>query len=151
MRTERVLWWLATSCAVVLLVAPSTPRTTWLPSSRSSGGGQITEGVGWHAIAALFGAVAFVALVVSLRARQSGPAAVLGAAVATIGFVVTAVGMGRHWIDLMNGVTSVDPGAGWVLHPAPVVLPFALIAAAGAGFAAALTIWPRWRQVCRST
>jgi hypothetical protein len=59
--------------------------------------------------------------------------------------------MGRHWIDLMNGVTSVDPGEGWVLHPAPVVLPFALIAAAGAGFAAALTIWRRWRQVCRST
>jgi hypothetical protein len=122
-----------------------------VPSSRRSGAGQITEGVGRHAIAALFGAVAFVALVVSLRARQSGPAAVVGAAVGTIAFVVIAVGMRCHWIELMNGVTSVDPGAGWVLHPAPVVLPFALIAAAGAGFAAALTIWPRWRQVSRST
>lgn len=53
---------------------------------------------------------------------------------ATIAFVVIAVGMGSHWIDLMNDVTSVDPGAGWVLYPAPVVLPFALLAATGAGF-----------------
>jgi hypothetical protein len=76
---------------------------------------------------------------------------VVGAAVGTIALVVIAVGMRRPWIDLMNGVTSVDLGARWVLHPAPVVLPFALIAAAGAGVAAALTIWPGWRQVSRST
>ena len=63
---------------------------------------------------------------------------------ATIAFVVTAVGMGRHWIDLMNGVTSVYPGAGWVLHPAPLMPGFAIVAAAGAGIAFVLTIhWLR--------
>jgi len=147
MRTKNVLWWLATSCAVLLLYAPFTPRTMWLPTGRSSGGGEITEGVGWHAITALLGAAALIALVLSLRARQRGSAAVVGAAVATIAFVVTAVGMWRHWIDLMNGVTSVDPGAGWVLHPAPVVLPFALFAAAGVGFAVLLAMQRGWWRV----
>ncbi len=149
-RTEKLLWWLATCCAVLLLFAPFTPRTRWLPARRYVSGGQITEGVGWHAIAALLGIAALVALVVSLRARQRGPAAVVGPAVATIAFVVIAVGMGRHWMDLNNGVTSVDPGAGWVLHPAPVVLPFALIAAAAAGFAVALAMRRWWRRVSGS-
>ena len=144
---DKVLCWLVTGCAFLLLFAPFTPRTIWLPTGRSSGGGQITEGVGWHAIAALLGAAALVALVVSRRARQRGPARWVGVAAATIGFVVIAVGMWRHWIDLMNGVTSVDPGAGWVLHPAPVVLPFALIAGAGAGFSVILTIRLEWRRV----
>src|SRR5215218_5976374 len=103
MRTEKVLWWLATSCAVLLLYAPFTPRTIWLPTGRDSdGGGQITEGVGWHAIAVLFGIAALVALVVSFWAPQRSPTRWVGAAVATAAFVVIAVGMGRHWIDLMN-------------------------------------------------
>ena len=144
MRTEKVLWWLATGCAALLLFAPFTQRTTWLPTRRNVGGGQITEGVGWQAIAALLGIAALVALIVSLRARQRGPIAAGGAAVATIAFVVTAVGMGRHWIDLMNGVTSVYPGQGWALHPAPLVPGFALVAAAGTVIAFALTIhWLR--------
>jgi hypothetical protein len=142
MRTEKVLWWLATGCAVVLLLAPFTPRTTWLPANAD--GRQITEGVGWQAIAALLGIVALVALIVSLRARQRVLAAAAGAAVATTAFVITAVGMGRHWIDLMNGVTSVYPGQGWILYPAPLVPGFAIVAAAGTVIAFALTIhWLR--------
>ena len=146
MRTERILCWLATGCAVVLLFAPFTPRTTWLPTRPDAGGGQVTEGVGWQAIAALLGIAALVDLIVSLRARERGPAAAGGAAVATIAFVVTAGGMGRHWIDLMNGVTSVhpQPGEAWALHPAPLVPGFAIVAVAGAGIAFALTIqWLR--------
>lgn len=144
MRTEKVLWWLATGCAVVLLFAPFTPRTRWLPARGNTSAGQITEGVGWQAIAALLGIAALVALTAALRARQRGPAAVGGAAVATIAFVVTAVGMGRHWIDLTNGITSVYPGQGWALHPAPLVPGFALVAAAGTVIAVALTIhWLR--------
>jgi hypothetical protein len=148
--TDKIHWWLSTACAFLLLFAPFTPRTIWLPTGRSSGGGQITEGVGWHAIAALFGVAALVVLVLSLRDRQRGPSQWVGVAVATIAFIVVAIGMWRHWTDLMNGVTSVDPGAAWVLHPAPVVLPFALVAAVGAGFAGALTIRLRWREVSGS-
>lgn len=74
MRTERVLWWLASRCGVLLLFTPFTPRTIWLPTGRSSGTGQITEGVSWHAITAMLGSAALVALVASLRARQRGPA-----------------------------------------------------------------------------
>lgn len=144
---DKVLWWLAAGCAFLLLSAPFTPRTMWLPARGNTSAGRITEGVGWHAIAVLLGIAALVALVVSLRARERGPAAMVGPAVATIAFVVTAVGMGRHWIDLNNGVTSVDPGAGWVLRPAPVVLPFALIAVAGAGLSVVLTIGRAGRRV----
>jgi hypothetical protein len=127
MRTEKLLWWLAASCAVLLLFAPFTPRTIWLPTGRSPGGGQITEGVGWQAISALFEGVALVALVLSFRARQRGPARRVGAAVATIAFVIIAVGMWRHWIDLI-----------------------ALIAGVGAGFAVVLTMRRGWRPVSGS-
>jgi hypothetical protein len=85
----------------------------------------------------------------SSASGHAGPAEWGGAAVATAAFFV-AVSMYCHWIDLINGVTSVNPGEAWVLHPAPVVLPCALIAAAGAGFAGALAIRIGWRQVGRS-
>ncbi|MGH2617826.1 MAG: hypothetical protein ACRDJC_21565, partial [Thermomicrobiales bacterium] len=142
MRTENTLWWLAIGCAVLLLIAPFTPRTTWLPTARSAGGSQITEGVGWLAIAALLGIAALVALVLDLRARRGVPAAAAGAAAATVAFAVTAVGMGRHWLDLMNGITSVrmHPGEPWALHPAPLAPHFAVVAAVGAALALALTI-----------
>lgn len=145
-RTEKMLWWLATGCAILLLFAPLTPRTTWLPTGRNTGGlSQITEGVGWLAIAALLGGVALVGLGLGRRAHRRVSGASTAAGAATIAFLVTAVGLGRHWIDLMSGVSSVrmHPGEPWVLHPAPLVPGFAIVAAAGAGLALALTI--RWR------
>ena len=144
MRTEKVLWWLAVGCAVLLLLAPFTPRTTWLPTARSAGASRGTEGVGWLAIAALLGTLVLVALVVAIRARQRIPAATAGAGVAAVTFVVTAVGLGRHWIDLRHGVTSVrmQPGEQWALHPAPFVPHFSVVAAAGAVVALALLV--RW-------
>lgn len=45
-KTGNVLWAVAVICAVVLLFAPMTPRTIWLPAARSAGAGQVTEGVG---------------------------------------------------------------------------------------------------------
>lgn len=146
MWTERLLWWLAAICASMLLFAPLTPRTTWLPTARSAGGSQITEGVGWLAIAALLGTAALGALVLGLRARRRASAAAAGPAVATVAFVVAAVGMGRHWLDLMNGVTSVriQPGEPWALHPAPFVPHIAAVAAVGAALALTLTVqWLR--------
>jgi hypothetical protein len=151
MRTERQLWWVAVGCAMLLLLAPFTPRTTWLPSDRSAGASKVTEGVGWLAVAAMLGAVALAALVLALRPRPRVPAAAAGACVATIAFVVTAVGMGRHWIDLRHGVTSVrfQPGEPWTLHPAPFVPHFAGVAAAGAFVALALAM--RWQRPATGT
>lgn len=148
MRTARVLWRFTVVCAALLIVAPFTPRTTWQATSRGAGGSLIIEGVGWQAIAALIGVGALVVLVAGFSAGRR-ESAVAGAAIATFGFVVIAVGMTRHWIDLMNGVTSVNPGAGWgsypvpgwELHPAPFIPVFAALAAAGAVLACALTIY----------
>ncbi len=140
MRTEKVLWWLTMGCATLLVVAPFTPRTTWLPTSRT-GLSLITEGVGWQAIAALVGIAAIGVLVAGVSARRRN-SAVTGTALATFGFAVIAVGMTRHWIDLTNGVTSVSPGANWELHPAPFIPVFACLAAVGAVCAFTLTI--RW-------
>lgn len=139
MRTASVLWWLTMACAALLIIAPFTPRTTWLASSRAAGLSSITEGVGWQAIAAIVGIAAIGALVAGVSARQR-ESAVTGAALATLGFVVIAVGMTRHWIDLKNGVTSVNAGPNFDLHPAPFIPVFAGLAAAGAVCAFALTI-----------
>lgn len=151
MRTERILWWLAAGCAVLLLLAPFTPRTTWLPTARSAGASRVTEGVGWLAIAALLGATALMALILALQTRRRDPAPAAGAGVAAVAFVVTAVGMGRHWIDLKHGVTSVrmQPGEPWALHPAPFVPHFAIVAAVGAVLALALSI--RWLRPASGT
>ena len=140
MRTEKVLWWLTMGCAALLMVAPFTPRTTWLPTSRT-GLSLITEGVGWQAIAAIVGIAAAVALVAGVSARRRSTA-VAGSALAMFGFIVIAVGMARHWIDLTNGVTSVNPGSSWEFHPAPFIPVLAGLAAVGAVCALTLTI--RW-------
>lgn len=148
MRATRLLWWLAAACASLLLIAPLTPRSMWLPTGRNTGGlSRITEGVGWLAITALLGGVALVALILSFRTQRPAPVAASGAAVATVAFVVTAVGMGRHWFDLTHGTTSVliHPGEPWTLHPAPFVPHFAVVATVGALLTLALTfrrIWP---------
>jgi hypothetical protein len=138
MRAEKVLWWLTMGCAVLLVLAPLTPRTTWLPRSRT-GLSLITEGVGWQAIAALVGIAAIGALVAGVRAHRR-ESAVTGAAIATFGFGLITVGMTRHRIDLTNGVTSVNPGSNWELHPAPFIPLFAGLAATGAVCAFALTL-----------
>jgi hypothetical protein len=147
MRTARVLWRLTMTCAALLVVAPFTPRTTWQATSRGAGGSLIIEGVGWQAIAALIGVGALVVLVAGFSAQRR-ESAVAGAVIATFGFVVLAVGMTWHWIDLMNGVTSVNPAAGWGsfpvpgwdLRPAPFIPVFAALAAAGAVLACALAV-----------
>jgi hypothetical protein len=143
MRSDKVLWRLAMGCAALLVVAPFTPRTTWLPASRGAGLSLITEGVGWQAIAALVGIAALAVLVSGVRAHRRESAGT-GAAVATFGFVVIAVGMTRYWIDLTNGVTSVNAGPNFELHPAPLIPVFAGVAAAGSVCAFALTLlWLR--------
>ena len=139
MRTARVLWWLTIGCAALLVIAPFTPRTTWLAKNRAAGLSSITEGVGWQAIAALIGIAVTGVLIAGVSARQR-ESAVTAAALATFGFVVTAVGMTRHWIDLMNGVTSVSAGPNFELHPAPFIPVFAGLAAVGAVCAFTLTI-----------
>lgn len=137
MRIRTILWGLSMGCAAMLVSAPFTPRTTWVATYRGAGGATITEGVGWHGVAAVVGIVAMIALLAPLVARRR--AALVGSALATVGFVIIAVGMARHAIDLTNGVTSINPGAGWEYHPAPIVLLFARIAAVGAVCSAALT------------
>jgi hypothetical protein len=142
-RAEKVLWWMTIGCAALLVLAPFTPRTTWLPTSRGAGLSLITEGVGWQAIAAMIGIAKIGVLVAGVSARRRESAGT-GAAIATFGFVVIAVGMTRHWIDLTNGVTSVNAGPNFELHPAPFVPVFAGVAAVGAVCAFALTIlWLR--------
>lgn len=143
MRTDKILWWLTMGWAALLVVAPFTPRTTWLPRNRAAGLSLITEGVGWQAIAALVGIAVMGVLVAGVFARRRA-SAVAEAALATFGFVVVAAGMTRHWIDLTNGVTSVDPGSNFELHPAPFIPLFAGLAVGGAVCAFVLTIlWLR--------
>jgi len=130
MMVERVLWRIAVGCAALLLLAPATPRTSWvsLPESEFGPGGGMTHSAGWDWIALLLGIVAIVSLIAGRRLRTGVAGAVLSAVVAAICFAVAAAAALGHWLDLMSG--SLDE-ARWVIYPAPAVAYFAAIAAVG--------------------
>ena len=130
MMVERMLWRIALGCAALLLLAPATPRTSWvaLPRSESGPGGGMTHSAGWDWIAPVLGIVAVVSLIAGSRLRPGVAGAVLGAVVAAISFAVAAAAALGHWLDLMSG--SLDE-ARWVISPAPAVAYFAAIAFAG--------------------
>lgn len=131
MTAEKALWRVAIACAILLLFAPMTPRTSWTAlgggEMRSAGGGA-THSAGWDWIAPLAGIVAVASLFAGRGQRPRIAGAVVGAAVAAIFFgSATAAALG-HWLDLMSG--SLDM-MGWTTYPAPAVVYFAAIAVAG--------------------
>jgi len=140
MNAERALWRVAIACAVLLLFAPMTPRTSWTAlgggEMRSAGGGA-THSAGWDWIAPLAGIAAAIGLFVGRGQRPRVAGTVAGAAIASLSLGIAAA-LG-HWLDLMSG--SLDM-MGWTTSPAPAVAYFAAIAAAG--MAASLILLGCW-------
>jgi hypothetical protein len=124
MRVERVLWTGAVVCAVLLLFAPFTPRTTWTQGS----GAAVRHSAGWDWVAALLAIMAIVGLSVGMRSRPRVLMAVSGAAIAAA-FAGSAAASIGHWVSLTMGALD---RAGWSLQPAPYVGLFAVIAGIGA-------------------
>jgi hypothetical protein len=139
MKGERVLWAVACGCAVLLLLAPMTPRTSWisLPASevRAAGGGA-TDSAGWDWFAPALGIVAIVCLLVGRWHRPRVLPSVAGAAGAAAALAVAGAAALGHWLDLRSGSLDI---AGWTIYPAPAVAYFAVIAGVGMGAALVLT------------
>jgi hypothetical protein len=126
MNLKKKLWRLAMGCAVLLLFALSTPRTSW---THVEGYG-MTHSAGWDWIALLSGIVAIVALSLGRWSRPSVPGAATGVAVAAVAFAVSAAASAGHWYSLATGALNLEWE--WTTYPAPLVLPFAVVAIAGA-------------------
>ena len=139
MRTEKVLWQFAVVCAVLLLFAPLAPRTTWSADDAAPRGNpsSIRDAAGWDMVAPLAGIVAIVGLVTGFLTRPRVVVPVIGAAVATIAFAVTARAAGEYWLDLLRGAPFMPD---FTTYPAPGPPFFAVIATAATGFALVLTI-----------
>ena len=124
MNTGKILWRLAMACAILLLFAPTTPRTSWVYP-----GGMATHSASWDLVAPLSGIVAIGALIFSMRSRPRMFPAVFGLALAALAFGVSAAASAGHWRSLVTG--ELDVGGMYAIYPAPLVLPFAIIAAVG--------------------
>jgi hypothetical protein len=139
MKTERVLWLLAIVCAVLLLFAPFTPRTTWFydgPDPRRNPS-TIRDSAGWDMVAPLSGLVAIIGLVVGVLSRRRIVIPSFCAVVATVAFAVTALAAGQYWMELSRGAGAM---AQFVMKPAPGPPYFAVIATVATGFALLLTV-----------
>jgi hypothetical protein len=142
-QADRVLWWLAISCTVLLLFGPLGGRTEWVHRD----GATITDAAGYDWLAPLAGVVAIIGLGVGRRSRQHAPIAVLGAAVATISLSSMVVVAGTYWLaiergDLQSHGVVLDQSGGYFVRPAAGPPFVALIAAVAATFAVILTV--RW-------
>ncbi|MCC7021301.1 MAG: hypothetical protein IT338_00655 [Thermomicrobiales bacterium] len=124
MKTERILRRFAIACAVVLLFAAATPRTSWIAPSGSG----MTHSAGWDWIATLSGVLALAGLGVGAAARPRIALAVFGASIAAGAFGLAMFAAASHWAALMTGAMTLP---GWILYPAPLVPAFAVVAAAG--------------------
>ncbi len=147
MRFEHVLWRIAVGCAALLLLAPLTPRTSWvyLAASESRGSAaNATHSAGWDWVVPLFGIVAIVALIAGRMQHPSFTGALLGAAVGALGLAVAGAAALGHWLDLRSGALA---DARWAIHPAPAVGYFAGIATVG--MVAALALLGHWVR-CRN-
>jgi hypothetical protein len=141
MSLERALWFCAIVCAVLLLFAPFTPRTTWRfdgPQPRGNPS-TIRDSAGWDMVAPLSGIVAIASLVLGVLSRRRIVIPSFCAAVATIAFAVTALAAGQYWHELSRGAAAMGQ---FVTEPAPGPPYFAIIAAVATGVALVLTV--RW-------
>jgi hypothetical protein len=125
MKTEKILWGIAMTCAVILLLAPTTPRTSWVYP-----GGMATHSAGWDWLAPISGVVTIGGLMFARSAHPRAFPVVLGSVLAALAFGISAGASAGHWYSLATG--ALDLGGSSTTYPAPLVLPFAVIASAGA-------------------
>lgn len=120
----RIFSRIAMASAILLLLAPMTPRTSW---SHEYGG--MTHSAGWDWVAPLSGMAAIVALALGGRSRLRPLRSAVGAGIAALALAISAAASAGHWNDLRTGALDLD----WesTTYPAPMVLPFAIIAAIG--------------------
>lgn len=146
MHMERTLVGLAVICALVLLVAPFTPRTR-LDKETAPGalrGGGMRHSAGWDYVAPARGLVALVGLGVAGFVHPRVVVPIVGAVVAAGAFGVTAVASGGHWIDAISGALDIP---GYATVPAKGAPAFVVVAIVGAAYSAALALgWAASRE-----
>lgn len=118
MKIERLLWGIGLICAVGLLLAMFTTRTSWI-ADRGEG---MRHSADWDWIAILAGMVSLPCLGVGALTRDRRVLPGLCAAVAAMAFGAAGAAALGHWISLRYGELEL---AGWTLFPAPDVLRFA--------------------------
>lgn len=141
MKVERVLVAVAFGCAVLLLIAPLTPRTSWSagPTSETRGGGGMTHSAGWDWFAPAMGIVAIISLVTGAWSRPRVVPSVVSSAVAAAAFAVAGAAALGHWLDLRSGSLDIN---GWTIYHAPAVGYAAAIA--GTGMMVTLVVTGSW-------
>jgi hypothetical protein len=137
MTTERILRRFAIACAIVLLFAAATPRTSWIAPDQSG----MTHSAGWDWIATLSGMLALAGLGAGAAARPRIALSVFGASIAAAAFGLAMFAAAGHWATLLTGAMAFP---GWTLYPAPLVPVFAVVATAG--MAATLIVLGVWLQ-----
>ena len=136
MKAEKLLWRLAMTCALLLLLGifPFW-RTVWV-----GGGGSNRDSAGWDWMAAFSGIVALTGLGIGAWARPRVLGPVLGAVAAAVAFAAAAYAAGSYWFAILDGTVRFDPRL--TMHPSLAVPVFAAVATLGAGCAVVLAT--RW-------
>lgn len=144
MRTERAVFVLAIACGILLLLAPLTPRTSWvgMPINEiGSGAGGMVHSAGWEWVTTLCGIVALANLAFGRWLRPVVVASVVSAAAAAVAFLVAGLAAGGHWLDGATGALAVGR---MVTYSAPAAPFFAVVAALGVTSAIPLVLsWSR--------
>jgi hypothetical protein len=143
-RAQGLFWKIAIACAVLLLLAPMTGRTSWSFVGGESGGGTggMTHSAGWDLVAPICGLIAIAILLVGVGLRTEGWRAVWCGAIAFLALAAAGLAAWGHWVDLNSGRLWLPNST---LTPAPAVGFFASVGAVGALAALALTVcwWHR--------
>lgn len=147
MLREKVVVWLTTACAIILLPALGNPKTIRVFAD----GTKQIQGWGWQNAASLAGVIVLVALVCGWLARPAVPIAALCATVAVAAFVAVTVEAARTSIDLT--LEQIAPqqygqhGVAYTLYPATGMEGIVGAGVAGAVFGSILLgLWLREGQ-----
>lgn len=136
MKAENILWRFAVACALLLLLAPATPRTQWVHPE----GWSTSEFAGWAWVAFLAGIVAMAGLVFGHWLRPSVRLPMASAAVAAIALAAAAATLAGSWLSFPRGAVPLTAGQP---YPAPTVPFFAVVAVIG--LSASLLLLLAWR------
>ena len=138
MRTESTLLVIGFACAALLLLAPLSPRTTWVAADERAGSGGMRHSAGWDYVAPACALVAGACLVAGWFARPRVAPAMVAAVAAAIAFALAGGAAFGHWRDAVGGALDIP---GYTTHP-PFDAPFfALVGLVGAVAALALAAW----------
>lgn len=119
MRLELALHRIVICCAVMLLFAPLSGRTTWVKGNVTA-----IDAAGYNIAAVISGIVALSAIAIAMRMRQNVVVSALALSMATVAFFFTLLAAGVDvWARMQGQVWSYAGGSmsrpqrGWTVYP----------------------------------